>query len=85
MKETCTCHLPACPVCPGAGSTAPAPAPGSVAAVQTTAAGPALPETGFPAAVLALVAGSCMVLIGAGWYVRRWWIRRQNPVLFEDF
>jgi hypothetical protein len=44
-----------------------------------------MPITGFPLATIALVGAGCVVLIGSGWYIRRWWIRRQNPGLFREY
>jgi PGF-pre-PGF domain-containing protein len=50
---------------------------------QSPAPQPAAAKPGFPVlAAGSIVAGCCV--IGGGWYVRRWWIRRQNPALFED-
>jgi hypothetical protein len=43
------------------------------------------PAPGFPLTTVALIGAGCIVLIGGGWYVRRWWIRRQNPALFEEY
>jgi PGF-pre-PGF domain-containing protein len=50
----------------------PAPAPAPV------------PSSPFPV-VPVLIAVCCAVLIGGIWYVRRWWIRRQNPALFMEY
>jgi len=38
----------------------------------------------FPV-VPVLIGIGCVGLIGGGWYVRRWWIRRQNPALFAEY
>jgi PGF-pre-PGF domain-containing protein len=53
---------------------------------RTTAApmAPAVPNTGFPLATIALIGAGCVVLAGAGWYIHRWWIRQQNPALFKE-
>jgi hypothetical protein len=32
----------------------------------------------------AFIAVGCVDIVGGGWHVRRWWIRRQNPVLFRE-
>jgi PGF-pre-PGF domain-containing protein len=42
-------------------------------------------SSGFPVTTVALIGAGCVVLVGAGWWVRRWWIRRQNPALFRDY
>jgi len=53
---------------------------------RTTAAppAPAAPDTGIPLATIALIGAGCIVLLGAGGYMRRWWIRQQNPALFKE-
>jgi hypothetical protein len=68
------------------------PAPAVVAkapvTAQTTAplAPPKVPAGSSPIPVVpALIGLICVGLVGGGWYVRRWWIRRQNPALFEEF
>jgi PKD repeat protein len=54
-------------------------------AEQTTAAPatPAAPE--FPPGTVALAGGGILLLIGAGYLIRRWWQHRQNPALFRDY
>ena len=62
---------------------------GIPAAQQTTAvpAGAQAPagSSGFPVTTVALIGAGCVVLVGTGWYIRRWWIRRQNPALFKKY
>jgi len=77
--------VPASPVCPTTGTGADALTSGSIAAAQTTAAGPALPDTGFPYAAVFLIVTGCVMMGGAGVYIRRWWMRRQNPALFREY
>ena len=59
------------------------------AAQQTTAvpAGAQAPpgSSGFPVTTVALIGAGCVVLAGVGWYIRRWWIQRQNPALFRKY
>ena len=54
-------------------------------ATETTVVpvGDAAPD--FPLRTVALIAGGVLVLAGAGYFIRRWWIRRQNPALFRDY
>ena len=54
-------------------------------AAQTTAAPAGAPAPDFPLGTVALAGGAILVLIGAGFLVRRWWIRKQNPALFRDY
>jgi PGF-pre-PGF domain-containing protein len=54
-------------------------------ATQTAAAPPGGPAPEFPLGTVALVAGVVLVLAGAGYLVRRWWMHRQNPALFRDY
>jgi len=42
-------------------------------------------SSGFPLIPVILIGAGCIVLISGGWYVRRWWIRRQNPALFREY
>ncbi len=81
VTQQLTC--PACPACTGSGATVLS--SGAVPATQAPAAGSVLPEPGFPFATIALIGAGCIALIGGGWYVRRWYIRRQNPALFEEY
>lgn len=57
------------------------------AVTETTAAPVQVPagSSGFPFMTAALIGAGCIVLIGSGWYVRRWYIRRQNPALFREY
>lgn len=75
-----------CPVCPGISAGSQVLSSGAVAATETSAVpAPSMPGTNFPLATIALIGAGCIVLIGSGWYVRRWWIRRQNPGLFREY
>ena len=69
-------QTPALPEAPVARQTTEAPA----VPVQEPAGPP-----GFPFVTAALTGAGCAVLIGGGWYVRRWWIQRQNPALFRKY
>jgi len=61
----------------------------SAAAKTTTAvpapAEPAQPPAASPFMTVALIGAGCIVLAGSGWYIRRWWRRRQNPALFMEY
>jgi PGF-pre-PGF domain-containing protein len=68
-----------------AGTTGPAFVKRQVSPTPTPVPVPVTPEPGFPLSTIALVGAGCIVLAGAGWYVRRWCIRRQNPALFREY
>jgi hypothetical protein len=61
----------------------------NVPVTTPTTAPPASPEapTGSSPVPLipVLIVIGCVGLAGSGWYVRRWWIRRQNPALFREY
>jgi len=42
-------------------------------------------SAGFPVTIVALISGACVVAAGSAWYIRRWWIHRQNPALFKKY
>ncbi|MFA5254337.1 MAG: hypothetical protein WC367_06675 [Methanoregula sp.] len=42
-------------------------------------------SAGFPVTIIALISGACVVVAGSAWYIRRWWIHRQNPALFKKY
>jgi PGF-pre-PGF domain-containing protein len=77
----------------GSGTPAPAaaatrsPAVPAAAPVQTTPVpgGTSEGSGGFPVTILALTGAGSVLLIGACWFIRRWWIRRQNPALFQEY
>lgn len=52
---------------------------------QTTAA-PAPASQSSPGSLLPVIALAGLIILAAGGFVvRRWWIRRQNPTLFEEY
>jgi PGF-pre-PGF domain-containing protein len=57
----------------------------AIAVSIATTAVPAIPQPapGLPLATIALIGAGCVVIIGCGFAVRRWWIHRQNPALFR--
>jgi len=64
-------------------------APGPQQQAQPTALEAATPgsgtSSGFPVTILALFGAGGVVIAGSAWYIRRWWIRRQNPALFKEY
>jgi len=82
-------QAPPAPVTPGAVKTISLQVSSSVA--PTTTAAPAVPGAntggsgGSPVITVVLIVAGLGLLIGAGWYIRRWWIRRQNPALFREY
>ena len=75
---------------PAVQEQVPVPAAVAKAPVTTHTTAPPVPSpvpgssSSFPV-VPALIGIGCVGLIGGGWYVRRWWIRRQNPALFREY
>ncbi|MCT8336808.1 PGF-pre-PGF domain-containing protein [Methanoculleus sp. Afa-1] len=61
------------------------PATAEPTATETTAAPASGTAPEFPLGTVALVGGAILVLAGAGYLVRRWWIIRQNPALFQKY
>lgn len=57
------------------------------ASVQQTTAVPASQPSpsGLPHATIVIAGVVVLGVIGGGFFVRRWWIRRQNPALFQDY
>lgn len=53
--------------------------------VQTTVPPPAPGPTVDSFAMPVLISAGCALIIGAGWYLRRWWRYRQNPALFRKY
>jgi len=82
-------QAPPAPVTPGAVKTISLQVSSSVAPATTAA--PAVPGAntggsgGSPVITVVLIVAGLGLLIGAGWYIRRWWIRRQNPALFREY
>jgi PGF-pre-PGF domain-containing protein len=88
----------ATPVATGIPDTVPPPAPTTLptslsaprpAMIQTTAipasgAGPA-GSSGSPVITVIAGIGGIVIVAAGGFFVRRWWIRRQNPVLFRKY
>jgi PGF-pre-PGF domain-containing protein len=72
---------------PSTSATSIVPVARNTVAVGTTVppASVSPPAHGFPLTTIALVGAGCIVLIGSGFLVRRWWIRRQNPALFREY
>jgi len=55
--------------------------------MQTTAPPATTPQPAAPSPLLniVLVIAAIGVLAGGGFMARRWWIRRQNPALFQEY
>jgi len=69
---------------------APAPAAIAKAPVTTPTTAPPAPSSASAGSspvpfVPVLIGVGCVGLVAGGWYVRRWWIRRQNPALFREY
>ena len=77
---------PACPVCPDhVTSSLLASSETPVVCEIAAPTVPAVPNTGSPLIISAII-GVCSVgLIGGAMLTHRWWIRRQNPALFREY
>jgi PKD repeat protein len=81
MKTPAAVNMPAQPQTPAAAVN------DAVAAQTTVPPAPVQAPAGssaFPVVPVLIGIGS-VVLIAGGWYIRRWWIRRQNPALFREY
>ena len=65
--------------------TSAAPVTGRPVTAQTTAIPVPQPAPGSPLSIIVIIGAIILVLIGAGFLIRRWWVRRQNPALFRKY
>ncbi|MFA4859275.1 PGF-pre-PGF domain-containing protein [Methanoregula sp.] len=61
------------------------PATPAHAVQQMTTVPASTPAPGLPLPAIAAGVLVILVLIGAGFLIRRWWIRKQNPSLFRKY